>query len=67
MSCIENPSLSLYLAVILAGYALLFLTVLLPGPLAAFSTIIVIVSVIDIVLFSVVLIIKALRSLFSRS
>ncbi len=41
MSGFENPSLSLYLAALIAGYALLFLTVLLPGPLTAFSTIIV--------------------------
>ncbi|RWR08590.1 hypothetical protein [Siminovitchia fortis] len=66
MSFFENTSFGLYLAAIVAGYALLYLTILLPGPLAAFSTVIMIVSVIIIVLFSVVLIVKALRSLLSR-
>ncbi|VEF48084.1 Uncharacterised protein [Bacillus freudenreichii] len=67
MSCLANTPLCLYLAAIIAGYALLGLTILLPGPLAAFSAIILIVAVVVIILFSLVLILKALKALISST
>ncbi len=66
MSCLPHSTLGLYLAAIIAGYALLVLTILLPGPLATFSTVIMVVAVAIIVLFSIVVMLKALKALLSR-
>lgn len=63
----ELPFLSLFLTAVVAGYALLGLTLLLPDALAQFVTLIQIVGVFIVVIFSVVLIVHALRALFNKS